>query len=192
MARSAARRLAEAACLLPLLLGAATVAGHAQNRKPPPSEVAAIHDCAKNTQPISTRGNGGACSIWSRRRARKSRKASPTSASRIAIASKGQSGTICSMRITRISSPISMMGKRQSCATCSAPGSPTAIAPAVSTTRRFKERWRSRWKRPAWRARPPDAHCCSSFLAVCRGPALDQPGRAMRGDRAASGRCVVD
>jgi uncharacterized protein YecT (DUF1311 family) len=27
--------------------GAATVAGHAQNRKPTPSEVAAIHDCAK-------------------------------------------------------------------------------------------------------------------------------------------------
>jgi uncharacterized protein YecT (DUF1311 family) len=47
MARSAARRLAAAACLLPLLLGAATVAGHAQNRKLTPSEVAAIHDCAK-------------------------------------------------------------------------------------------------------------------------------------------------
>jgi uncharacterized protein YecT (DUF1311 family) len=47
MARSAARRLAGAACLSLLLLGPATVAGHAQSRKPTMSEVAAIRDCAK-------------------------------------------------------------------------------------------------------------------------------------------------
>jgi uncharacterized protein YecT (DUF1311 family) len=47
MARSATRRLVETACLLPLLLGVAAVAGHAQNPRPAPSAVAAIRDCAK-------------------------------------------------------------------------------------------------------------------------------------------------
>lgn len=47
MARSAARRWAALLCLLPFLVGAATVAGHAQNRKPTGKEVAAIRDCAK-------------------------------------------------------------------------------------------------------------------------------------------------
>jgi uncharacterized protein YecT (DUF1311 family) len=47
MARSAARRWAVLTCLLPFLLGAATAAVHAQNRKPTVKEVAAIRDCAK-------------------------------------------------------------------------------------------------------------------------------------------------
>ena len=47
MARSAARRGAVLVCLLPSLLGAASSAGHAQNRKPTTKEIAAIRDCAK-------------------------------------------------------------------------------------------------------------------------------------------------
>jgi uncharacterized protein YecT (DUF1311 family) len=47
MARSAARRRVIFVCLLPFLLGAATSAGHAQNRKPLAKEITAIRDCAK-------------------------------------------------------------------------------------------------------------------------------------------------
>jgi uncharacterized protein YecT (DUF1311 family) len=44
--RSAARQWAAVLCLLPFLASAATVAGHAQERKPAVKEVAAIRDCA--------------------------------------------------------------------------------------------------------------------------------------------------
>ena len=47
MARPAAQRWAVLICLLPPLLGAASAAGHAQNRKPTMKEIAAIRDCAK-------------------------------------------------------------------------------------------------------------------------------------------------
>jgi hypothetical protein len=46
-ARSAAQHRAVLVCLLPLLLGASTVAGHAQSGKPTAREVAALRDCAK-------------------------------------------------------------------------------------------------------------------------------------------------
>lgn len=47
MARSAARRRVIFICLLPFLFGAATSAGHAQNRKPTAKEITAIRNCAK-------------------------------------------------------------------------------------------------------------------------------------------------
>jgi uncharacterized protein YecT (DUF1311 family) len=46
-ARSAARRRVVLICLLPFLLGAATSAGHAQDRKPTVKEITAIRNCAK-------------------------------------------------------------------------------------------------------------------------------------------------
>jgi len=48
MAKStAARRWAGAVCLLPFLLGAATIVAHAQDRRPTAGEVSAIRTCAK-------------------------------------------------------------------------------------------------------------------------------------------------
>jgi hypothetical protein len=144
MARPAAQRWAVLICLLPPLLGAASAAGHAQNRKPTMKEIAAIRDCAKKHETDLDEVErkclfnlvGTPCTE------------KPEGQSNVGTADCYRlEGAIWDDLLNenyRASPPISMMSKRQNCAKCSAPGSRTATARVASTTRRSKARWRGR------------------------------------------------